>query len=147
MPRFIPDTSCMVAALLDWHEHYERAVREIELRLDRGESLVVAAPALVEAYAVLTRLPPPRRLSPSQGRSLLEASFLNDETEAVALDAETYRRLLRTAPEQGIAGGRTYDAVIVACGLAARVDTILTFNERQFRSLGAGMIEIVVPQA
>jgi predicted nucleic acid-binding protein len=137
----------MVAVLLGWHEHHEQAAREIELRLDRGESLVVAAPALVETYTVLTRLPPPRRLSPSQSRSLLEASFLDDETEAIALDAEAYRCLLRTAPEHSIAGGRTYDAVIVACGLAARVDTILTFNERQFRSLGAGMIEIVVPRA
>jgi hypothetical protein len=37
MPRFLPDTNCVVAALLAWHEHHERAVREIERRLDAGE--------------------------------------------------------------------------------------------------------------
>jgi hypothetical protein len=42
MPHFLPDTSCLVAGLCAWHEHHERAAREIERRLDRGESLVVA---------------------------------------------------------------------------------------------------------
>jgi len=47
----------MVAALCAWHEHHERAIHEIERRLAQGELLIGAAPALVETYAVLTRLP------------------------------------------------------------------------------------------
>lgn len=145
MPRFLLDTSCMVAALCNWHVHHERAVREVERRLNGGEMLVVAAPALVETYAVLTRLPPPRRISPTQCRALLEANFLNDATETVALDADAYHRLVYGAPERGIAGGRMYDAVIVACAQAARVDSLLTFNERQFVPLSTQDIQIVVP--
>ena len=145
MPRFLPDTSCMVAVLCGWHEHHERAAREIERRLERGEVLVVAAPALVETYAVLTRLPPPHRLSPVDSQALLEANFMGDSVETVALEAEVYVRLLRGAPERGIAGGRTYDTVIVACGMAAGVDVILTFNERQFRLLAGQDIEVLVP--
>lgn len=53
----------MIAAVCAWHEHHTRATEEIERRLSRGEEMIVAAPALVEAYAVLTRLPPPHRLS------------------------------------------------------------------------------------
>ena len=71
MAIFLPDTSCMVAALLSWHEG--------------------------------------------------------------------------SAPNQGIAGGGIYDAVIVACGLTARVDALLTFNERQLRPLATQTIQIVVP--
>lgn len=41
---------------------------------------------------------------------------------------DLYVRLLRSAPERGIAGSGTDDAVIVACGLAARADVILTFR-------------------
>jgi predicted nucleic acid-binding protein len=107
--------------------------------------MVIAAPALVEVYSVLTRFPPPLRVSPSEAWRLLERSFLGDATEVAALDAAAYRRLLSNAPRQGTAGGRIYDAVIVACALAAKVDALLTFNERQFRSLTAGEIEIVVP--
>ncbi len=108
---------------------------------------MVAAPALVEAYSVLTRFPRPLRLSPEEAWRVLEQTFLSDATEVVALDAAAYRRLLSSAPGQGTAGGRIYDAVIVACALAAQVDTLLTFNERQFRSLAAGAVEIALPSA
>jgi predicted nucleic acid-binding protein len=135
----------MVAALCAWHEHHDRAARDIERRLNNGEVLVLAAPALVETYAVLTRLPPPHRLSPADSRALLEANFMSDTVDTVALDAEAYRRLLQSAPERGVAGGRIYDAVIVACARAARVDALLTFNERQLQPLAGGGMKIVVP--
>lgn len=48
----------MIAAICSWHEHHEAAIGEIERRLGRREAMVVAAPALVETYAVLTRLLP-----------------------------------------------------------------------------------------
>lgn len=59
MTRFVPDTNCMIAAVCTWYEHHEWATEEIERRLERGETLCMAAHTLVEAYAVLTRLPPP----------------------------------------------------------------------------------------
>ena len=45
MPGFLPDTSCMVAALCGWHEHHVRAAAEINRRLDTKETMIVAAPA------------------------------------------------------------------------------------------------------
>jgi predicted nucleic acid-binding protein len=137
----------MVAALCAWHKHHERAVREIDGRLEQGEALVVAAPALVETYAVLTRLPPPHRLSPADSWALLDENFGGNSRVTVALEANAYWRLLRSAPERSIAGGSLYDAVILACGLAAKVDAILTFNERQFRAIAVQGVEIVVPPA
>lgn len=107
--------------------------------------MVVAAPTLIESYAVLTRLPPPHRLSPDQVVALLEGNFLGPEVEAVTLTVAEYRRLVREGPARGLAGGRTYDAVIVACAVAARVDALLTFNERQFRPLADNRIPVVVP--
>lgn len=144
MSRFLPDTSCIVASVCSWHEHHQQAAGEIERRLNRGDTLVVAAPALVESYAVLTRLPPPHRLSAVDAHRLLEANFMSSAVETVALEAEEYLRLLARAVAADVVGGRLYDAVIHACGLAANVEVLLTFNERQFRSLG-GSIDIVVP--
>lgn len=145
MPRFLPDTSCMVAAVCTWHVHHARAAREIEHRLAGGEGIVVAAPALVEAYSVLTRFPPPHRLSPVEALALLEANFMGDAVEAAVLAPDEYRRLVRTAPEQGIAGGGIYDAVIMACALGAGAEALLTFNDRQFRPLAVQGIQVVVP--
>ena len=139
---FLPDTSCIIAALVDWHEHHEAAAREISSRLEAGERLVVAAPALIETYAVLTRLPAPHRLSPGDALALLEANLFGHPF--VALDAPSYRALVSNAPAQAIAGGRTYDAVIARCAVRAGAEVILTFNERHFRGLVEG-VEIVTP--
>lgn len=144
MSRFLLDTSCMVAAVCGWHEHHDTA-REVERRLDEGEDLVLAAPALVETYAVLTRLPAPHRLSPAVSLALLEANFLAEDAEVIALDTDAYVRLLRTAPELGVAGGAMHCAVIVACALLGKADTLLTLNERQFRALASPGIRILVP--
>jgi hypothetical protein len=48
--------------------------------------MIVAAPALTEAYAVLTRLPPPHRLSPQTALTLLENNFFKLAT-VIALTA------------------------------------------------------------
>ena len=144
MPGFLPDTSCIVAAVCAWHEHHARAAGEIERRLRRGEKMIVAAPALVESYAVLTRLPAPHRLSPADTLEVLEANFLGT-ANIVALDGASYRALLRRAPEEGIVGGRPYDAVIDACAEKAKAAALLTFNDSHFQPLQSE-VEIVVPR-
>src|SRR5206468_11098109 len=116
LPGFLPDTSCMVAAVCGWHQHHERAASEIHRRLRRDEPLIVAGPALVEAYAVLTRLPPPHRVSAPDALAVLLGSFV-DAGRVVALDGRSYVSLLRRAPAEDVSGGRTYDAVIAACAL------------------------------
>jgi predicted nucleic acid-binding protein len=54
---------------------------------------------------------------------------------------------MRAAPEAGVAGGRTYDAVIAACAVAGRAETLLTFNAPHFASLPLGSVQVVVPGA
>jgi predicted nucleic acid-binding protein len=136
----------MVAAVCTWHEHHERAASEIETRLTRGEPLIVAAPTLVEAYAVLTRLPPPYRLSPADALALVEENFIQ-AARIVALDARGYRTLVRRTRYEGIRGGRTYDAVIATCALKARAAVLLTFNADHFLPFADRGLEIVVPGA
>jgi predicted nucleic acid-binding protein len=143
MSKFLPDTSCMVAVVCAWHEYHEPVAEEFERRLGMGEVMVVAAPALVETYAVLTRLPPPHRIAPGDAFALIEANFMSSET--VALNGESYHHLLRQAPKDGVAGGRTYDAVIAACAIQARASALLTLNVRQFMSFATNELEIIVP--
>lgn len=106
--------------------------------------MIVAAPALVETYSVLTRLPATRRLPPRAALAILETSFMTGK-EIVALDAAAYAELLRDAPTDGILGGGVYDAVIAHCALASEAEARLSFNERQFRPFAGRGMEIVVP--
>lgn len=135
---FLPDSSVLIPAVQTWHQHQRRARAELRRRLDDGEQMLLAGHALVECYAVLTRLPPPLRLPPQRVLELIHASYIEKGT-VVALDPERYLELLATAAASGIAGGRTYDALIAASARAANADVLLTFNVRDFAGLVPGL--------
>ena len=92
---------------------------------------------------MLTRLPPPHRLSPQIALTLLENNFLKPAT-AIALNAKLYETLLLRAPKEGVAGGRTYDAVIGTCPEQGKASTVLTFNAGVFTALHQDF-DVVVP--
>ena len=141
--RFLPDTSCLVAAVCSWHEHHAATAADLARRARRREEMVMAAPALFETYAVLTRLPPPYRLRPTDALAAIEGSW--GGLEVVAVAGKGTWDLLRTLPPRGIAGGGSYDAVIVACARKAKVDVILTWNLRHFERL-VDDIELAAPE-
>jgi len=128
---FAVDTCCMVAAVCTWHEHHDAAIAAIESRLDRGEKMAIAAHAIAEAYAVLTRLPAPHRLSPPDAWAVLKGSFV-DHASLSVLGAAHVVRLLSHLAGGGVAGGRTYDAIIAETAAAAKVSVLLTFNTSHF---------------
>ena len=128
----------MVAAVCTWHERHRAAVASIEQRFDRGDRLAVAAHALVETYAVLTRLPAPHRLAPADAWALVRANFV-ESASVVALNSAAHITLLGRLATTGIGGGRSYDALIAACAGRAKVDTLLTFNPRHFDPVPKGL--------
>ena len=138
------DTSCLVALVCGWHEHHAATRSLIERRVGDGAVLAVAAPALVEAYSVLTRLPAPHRLSAADALQLIHANF-RDGARTVVLDARDYWSLLTAAPANGIQGGRTYDSVIVACARKARAREILTLNSKHFESMSDERLLVTSP--
>ncbi len=85
----------MVTAVYAWHEHHLRAAGEIRRRLTAGESMVIASRTIIETYSVLTRLPPPYRISPSEALARLDANILVAERELVALTVDDYRTIVR----------------------------------------------------
>ncbi len=135
----------MIAAVCSWHEHHLAAIGEIERRLGRRETMIVAAPTLVETYAVLTRLPSPHRLSSQDAKNLIEGNFLN-EYQCIALDEKDYQRLVLEAPGKDVSGGRTYVWVIALCAQKAQSSTLLTFNVRDFTSFLLKGVEIFLPE-
>jgi predicted nucleic acid-binding protein len=141
---FAVDSSCMVAAICDWHEHSAAALTEIERRLDEGDRMAVPAHALAETYALLTRLPSPYRLSPADAWYLIHENFVKSAF-VVALTAKTYQTVLSAVAKQSVAGGRAYDALIGECARQAKAKALLTFNRRHFEPPPTGVL-VVEPQ-
>lgn len=133
----------MVAAVCPWHPHNQAARLAIDGQRDLGRALAIPAPALVETYSVLTRLPAPHRLAPDIAWQLIEENYLRDG-RIVALTADGYLRLLHDAVDDGITGGPVYDSIIGECAREARAGALITFNASHFDPPPAG-VEIVDP--
>src|SRR5690348_14823941 len=94
------DTSVVVAGFASWHENHDHARRV----LDDGARLIDHC--ALEAYSVLTRLPPPHRSPGAVVRDFLRLRFA--ETY-LRLDARDYREFVLALTERGITGGAAYD--------------------------------------
>jgi predicted nucleic acid-binding protein len=99
------DTSVLVPALVAWHPDHDTARSAVA-------DTVTAVPAhvILECYSVLTRLPAPHRISPTDAAAVVSALDL----VPVHLPAERHRDLVVSCARNGIRGGAVYDAVVAA---------------------------------
>jgi predicted nucleic acid-binding protein len=125
-----PDSSVVIPALDTSHERHEQAAAFIE---GAGELRLVAHVAL-EAYHVLTRIRPYRRLPPGAVASALRDSFPGP---LVGLPPEEHWALIVRAPQLGIVGGAVFDAFIATA--ARRAGLTLVSRDRRAASTYAAI--------
>jgi predicted nucleic acid-binding protein len=82
----------------------------------------------------VTRLPGAFRASREQ--AILFLSDMEEHLTIVSLDAAEYSAIIRQAAANGILGATIYDALLAACAIKAKAETIYTDNERHFRMFG-----------
>jgi predicted nucleic acid-binding protein len=140
--RVLLDTSCLVAAVLPQHEHHAATVVELGRRRAAGDIVMVAAHAVTEAYAVLTRLPPPHRLAAADALAVIDRNW--GKAETIALTAAEAWRVLREQAAAGLGGGRISDAQIAQCARKAKAAEIVTWNVRHFE--GSSGVRAVAPE-
>lgn len=131
MRRFF-DTTVLVAAVLEEHEHHERSFAALSTA--NSSSAFCAAHNLLEVYATLTRYPGKQRLS--AGQALLALSAIENQLTVVALEAKDYLAAIRRFAALGITGGTIYDGLIAASALKSKADVIYTWNTGHFMLLG-----------
>jgi predicted nucleic acid-binding protein len=144
--HLVLDTSCIVPLVCGWHEHHAPTARAIEAYLTEGFALAVAAHSLVEAYAVLTRLPAPHRVAPTAAFDILERNF-GEAAETFGLTARETWAFLGRAPTAGVAGGRTYDALIAASARKGDSPLLLTWNSRHLAMFEDAGLAVASPEA
>jgi predicted nucleic acid-binding protein len=138
------DTNCIVAVAIANHEHRAETVAALDQLDVDGTEIVMLGHALVEAYAVLTRLPGPARVSPALAYQALEASWR--DRPVVTLSAEVIWRFLKASAAAELAGGRVYDALMAEAAIAAGVDALLTWNARHFARWSMGPTRVLSPR-
>jgi predicted nucleic acid-binding protein len=126
------DTSVLVAGLIDFGP--QSAPAHSLLHAVAEKTVTPAATAwhcCLEFFSVTTRLPPEFRLAPPDALRLLEEEIFA-RMAVHDLPAADRAALLRAAAQDGIAGGRIYDAHIAEVARAAQADVIVTDNRRHF---------------
>lgn len=136
------DASVIVAAVVSWHERHRAAASAIEAALAR-KALVLPAPAVMDAYAILTRLPAQHRLSHADAFHILRSSFAT--ARVVGPKTRDAWSLLRRWSVAPIGGSDVYDAQIVEIAKDAGVKTLLSFRRAELERLAIAGIEIVEP--
>lgn len=126
------DTSVLMPVFMEDHVHHDRSFAAFE---GANRKLAgCAAHSLAEIYAGVTRLPGKNRMGIDQALIVLETVVAR--LTVVSLESAGYLLAIRDAAKNGIVGGTIYDALIAACAIKARAETIYTWDDRHFRLFG-----------
>lgn len=126
------DTSVLLAGLIDFGP--QSAPSQEALHAVAENKVARAATAwhcCLEFYSVATRLPPEFRLPPADARTLIEDEVFGRLT-VHDLPHGSRQTFLQALAQEGITGGRIYDAHIAEVARAAGANVIVTDNRRHF---------------
>lgn len=90
--------------------------------------------AAFETYSVLTRLPPPQRLTASAAARLIATNFPHE----CHLSPRTAADLIESFAAAGISGGAVYDGLVASAAMAAELPLVSVDRRAEpiYRSLG-----------
>jgi predicted nucleic acid-binding protein len=128
--KVLYDTSVLVAALLVQHANHDLALPQLNLARQGAVQGYLSTHSLAELYSVMTRLPLPLRVTPSEAEAAL--TDLLNYLEPVPLFAAEYQQAIRSMVGLQLAGGGIFDAVIAQAALKVRAEKLLTFNPKDF---------------
>lgn len=130
--RILLDTSILVAAIVEAHPAHEQGFPWLKRVTSGREKGLVAAHSLAELYAILTTLPVHPPISPSDAQQLIKHN-VTERLEIVFLSDRDYIQVIEHLAALGIVGGATYDALILRAAANAKVDLVVTLNEKDFQ--------------
>ena len=126
------DTSVLLAGLVDFGPQSGPAQSVMHAVAEKTVSPPATAwHCCLEFFSVATRLPAEYRLKPADAARLVQEEIFGRMT-VHDLPAGDRLALLRTASQDGTAGGRIYDAHIAEVARAAGARVVVTDNRRHF---------------
>ena len=100
--------------------------------------------AILECFAVLTRLPAPYRSMPEAAKLALEESFSRSALIAEMSPPEVWSAI-DVVCRLGLGGGWGYDAAIAHCAARAGATVLLTWNAKHFLPIAPVGLEVREP--
>lgn len=136
------DSSVMVTGVVRTDARHDKAMRAIQRAFDSSEGVLVPVHALVETYALITRMPAPHRATPAEAVKALRDTF--GVARLAPLSARSAWAVLDGLAGASFGGGLAYDAIILKSAEDAGATVLLTWNLRDYERLSPS-IEIRTP--
>jgi predicted nucleic acid-binding protein len=141
--KILPETSVLVAAMVEAHPAHERGKTWFNRVTSGTDQGLVAAHSIADFYSILTTLPVAPPISASDAQQLIQKNVA-EKPEIVSLPSEDYLQVVDQLAKIGIVGGATYDALILRVAKNAKVDLVVTLNEKDFRRVNPNLADKVV---
>ena len=141
--RFAADTSVVVPLLAAWHEHHALAVKAWSAQLAANRVPLLVGHVLLEAFAVLTRLPAPYRTTAQIARAALQE--LSTGAVMASVTTDDCFEAMRIVEHNALSGGTVYDALICVTAARAGAGAFLTMNLRDHLRVAPSGLRIVHP--
>ena len=136
------DTSCLVAALLIDHQHHQLTVREFSRQQDAQN--VVSVHSLLECFSVITRFPPPLRVTTRTAVRLLRTNLEDHLKVADVTPADAWAAIEEVRLSGG-SGGSVYDAAIAQSVARAGASVLFTWNVKDFLRVAPPGLQVRAP--
>jgi predicted nucleic acid-binding protein len=134
MLKILFDSSVLIAAFVESHPKHKSALSFLMKAKNKEFELFVSSHTILEIYSVLTGAPFQPKISPIIAKQLIENN-IKKIAKTIYLADEDYFRIVENMINSNFSGELIYDAIIVECGLKAKVDEILTVNSKDFLRL------------
>lgn len=138
------DTSVLIPAVVDQLSNHPASFAVFHQYTNKPHHGYCSTHTLAECYSVLTSLPLPKRISPTEVQILIEESILN-RLKVIELFRADYLDSLQIVSKKGLAGGIVYDALHLVAALKEHCSRVYTYNVDHFRSLAPDEITITTP--
>jgi predicted nucleic acid-binding protein len=123
------DTSVFVASILSSDPRHPACLARVAAATKDDAGCAIHA--VTEVYSVLTRIPPPSRLTPLDGLAVVD--LIRSRFRVVSLTATEHLDVIRSVANNGLSGGIVHDAIILECAFKAGATAIYTLNPKDFR--------------
>jgi predicted nucleic acid-binding protein len=125
------DTSVLIAAF--WRGHAQHASSLRLFAAAHKEHSACGIHTLAEVYASMSALPVKPMIPPEQAFLFVEE--VRQRLTLVSLSDREYLATIQEASEQGLTGGRIYDALLLRCAANCGAQHIYTLNLKHFQNI------------
>jgi len=134
------DTNILVSAMIEVHPNHAISLNWMQQVKNKSIFGHISTHSIAELYAVMTRLPLPKPISPEYAHDSIIKNI--EAFYPVDLESSDYLEVLHNVVRFNITGGGIYDAIIAQAAIKSKADLLLTLNPKHFTRLGEDIARI-----